>query len=143
MKKYLTEDCFNELKDKKTARGSTLWNQINSGVANLDSSTGVYASEQEAYTLFGKLFDSIIEDYHAPYKLADKHVTDMNPDKVEAPDLDPDHKFIRSTRIRVARNLQGHGLPPSIHNKERQDIEKKVIFSTVPWSWKICYTSYY
>lgn len=110
-------------------------------MANLDSSTGVYASEQEAYTLFGKLFDPIIEDYHAPYKLADKHVTDMNPDKVEAPDLDADHKFIRSTRIRVARNLQGHGLPPSIHNKEREDIEKKVIFcNTVPWSWNICYT---
>ncbi|XP_078345863.1 arginine kinase-like isoform X2 [Oculina patagonica] len=127
LKKHLTEDCFNELKDKKTARGSTLWNQINSGVVNLDSSTGVYASEQEAYTLFGKLFDPIIEEYHAPYKLADKHVTDMNPDKVEAPDLDPDHKFIRSTRIRVARNLQGHGLPPSIHNKERQEIEKKIV----------------
>ena len=126
LKKYLTEDTFNELKDKKTARGCTLWNQINSGVENLDSSTGVYGSEQEAYTLFGKMFDAIIEDYHAPYKLSDKHVTDMNPDKVEAPDLDPDHKFIRSTRIRVARNLQGHGLPPSIHNKERLEIESKV-----------------
>nr|XP_058965929.1 arginine kinase-like isoform X4 [Pocillopora verrucosa] len=127
LKKYLTEDTFNELKDKKTARGCTLWNQINSGVENLDSSTGVYASEQEAYTLFGKMFDAIIEDYHAPYKLSDKHVTDMNPDKVEAPDLDPDHKFIRSTRIRVARNLQGHGLPPSIHNKERLEIESKIV----------------
>ena len=71
LKKYLTEDTFNELKDKKTARGCTLWNQINSGVENLDSSTGVYASEQEAYTLFGKMFDAIIEDYHAPYKLSD------------------------------------------------------------------------
>lgn len=126
LKKYLTEDLFNELKDKKTARGFTLWDQINSGVANLDSSTGVYASEEEAYTLFGKMFDQIIEDYHSPYKLADKHTSDMDPDKVDAPNLDPEGAFIRSTRIRVARNLKGHGLPPSLCNKERIEVEKKV-----------------
>ena len=126
LKKYLTVDLFSELKDKKTARGCGVWDQINSGVANLDSSNGVYASEEEAYTLFGKLFDPIIEEYHAPYKLADKHTSDMDPEKVDAPNLDPEGAFIRSTRIRVARNLKGHGLPPSVHNKERIEIEKKV-----------------
>ena len=126
LKKYLTEELFSELKDKKTARGFSLWDQINSGVANLDSSNGVYASEEEAYTLFGKMFDQIIEEYHSPYKLADKHTSDMDPTKIDAPNLDREGAFIRSTRIRVARNLKGHGLPPSMLNKERIEVEKKV-----------------
>lgn len=126
LKKYLTEDLFNELKDKKTARDCGIWEQINSGVVHLDSANGVYASEEEAYTLFGKLFDPIIEDYHAPYKLADKHTSDMDPEKVDAPNLDEGGEFIRSTRIRVARNLKGHGLPPSLNNKERIEVEQKV-----------------
>lgn len=127
LKKYLTEDLFDKLKDKKTARGCTLWDQISSGVIHLDSANGVYASDEEAYTLFAELYDPIIEHYHAPYKLADKHTSDMDPEKVDAPDLDPNHEFIRSTRIRVARNLKGHGLPPSLHNKERIELEKKVL----------------
>ena len=126
MKKFLTEDLFNELKVKKTARGSNLWDQIISGVEQLDSANGIYATEQEAYTLFAKIFDPVIEEYHAPYKLTDKHTSDMNPDKVDAPNLDPDGAFIRSTRIRVARNLKGYGLPPSIGNKERVEVEQKV-----------------
>ncbi|XP_068761511.1 arginine kinase-like isoform X2 [Montipora capricornis] len=127
MKKFLTEDLFNELKVKKTARGSNLWDQIISGVEQLDSANGIYATEQEAYTLFAKIFDPVIEEYHAPYKLTDKHTSDMNPDKVDAPNLDPDGAFIRSTRIRVARNLKGYGLPPSIGNKERVEVEQKIV----------------
>lgn len=126
LKKFLTEDVFDELKVKKTTRGCTLWDQIVSGVEQLDSSNGVYATDEEAYTVFAKIFDPIIEAYHAPYKLADKHSSDMNPEKVDAPNLDPEGAFIRSTRIRVARNLKGHGLPPNLLNKERIEVENKV-----------------
>ena len=55
-------------------------------------------------------------------------MSDMNPEKVEAPNLDPDGKYIRSTRIRVARNLKGYGLAPSLGKQERIDLEKKVNF---------------
>ncbi|XP_015758117.1 PREDICTED: arginine kinase-like isoform X1 [Acropora digitifera] len=127
LKKFLTEDVFDELKVKKTTRGCTLWDQIVSGVEQLDSSNGIYATDEEAYTVFAKIFDPIIEAYHAPYKLADKHSSDMNPEKVDAPNLDVEGAFIRSTRIRVARNLKGHGLPPSLHNKERIEVENKIV----------------
>lgn len=68
----------------------------------------------------------MIEDYHSPYKLSDKHISDMNPEKVKAPNLDSAGKFIRSTRIRVARNLKGYALTPGLTRNERIDIEKKV-----------------
>ncbi|EDO49262.1 predicted protein [Nematostella vectensis] len=126
LKKYLTAEMFNSLKDKKTAKGISLYDCINSGVVNLDSSCGVYAGDEESYSLFSPLFDKIVEHYHAPYKLADKHTSDMNPEKVTAPNLDPDGVFIRSTRIRVARNLKGYALTPGLTRKERNEIEKKV-----------------
>ena len=117
---------FNGLKDKKTSNGVTLFHCINSGLQNLDSSTGVYAGDEESYTLFASLFDKIVEDYHTPYKLANKHTSDMNPEKVDAPDLDPEGTFIRSTRIRVARNLKGYPLTPAVSKESRVEIEKKV-----------------
>lgn len=126
LKKHLSEEMFNELKDKKTSNGVTLFQCINSGLQNLDSSTGVYAGDEESYILFAPMFDKIVEDYHSPYKLSDKHTSDMNPDKVDAPDLDADGFFIRSTRIRVARNLKGYALTPALSKEARVEVEKKV-----------------
>ena len=126
LKKFLTTEVFEELNEKKTSRGCTLWDCIKSGVEQLDSSTGVYAPDEESYQVFSKIFNPIIEAYHAPYKITDGHVSDMNPEKVDAPDLDPQGKYIRSTRIRVARNLKGYGLTPSLTRQERLEVEKKV-----------------
>ena len=127
LKKYLTPEVFDQLKDKKTSRGTTLWNCIASGIVNLDSSTGIYAGDEESYELFGPLFNPIIEEYHAPYKVTDGHKSDMNPDNLKAPNPDIEGKFIRSTRIRVARNLKGYGLSPTITKEERLELEKKVV----------------
>ena len=127
LKKYLTEDVYNALRDKKTKSGFTLTDLIKSGVENLDSSNGVYAGDEESYSLYAKVLDPIIEEYHSPYKLKDGHTSDMNPEKVEAPDLDPEGRFIRSTRIRVARNLKGYNLTPNMSKEERLEIEKKVV----------------
>lgn len=126
LKKYLTPELFEQLKDQKTSKGSTLWDCIRSGVINLDSSCGVYAGDEECYRVFAPLLDRIIEDYHTPYKLADGHSSSMNSEEVQYPDLDPERKFIRSTRVRVARNLAGYGLPPTVTKEERLEIEKKV-----------------
>ncbi|XP_031557190.1 arginine kinase [Actinia tenebrosa] len=127
LRKYLTPELFDSLKDKKTAKGISIYDCINSGVENLDSSCGVYAGDEECYTLFAPLFDKIVEDYHSPYKLANKHTSDMNPEKVDAPNLDPEGTYIRSTRIRVARNLKGYALTPGLTRNERLDIERKVV----------------
>ena len=126
LKKHLTREVFDQLKDKKTSKGSTLWDCIKTGVINLDSSVGVYAGDEECYKVFAPLINPLIEDYHSPYKLADKHTSSMNAEEVQYPDLDPDRKYIRSTRVRVARNLSGYGLPPTVTKQERLEIEKKV-----------------
>ncbi|KAJ7373626.1 hypothetical protein OS493_011234 [Desmophyllum pertusum] len=127
LKKYLTREMFDSLKDKKTSGGFTLANLINSGLKNLDSSNGVYAGDEESYTVFAPLLNPIIEEYHNPYKLADGHTSDMNPEKVDAPDPDPEGAFIRSTRIRVARNLKGYPLAPNLSKQQRVELEQKIV----------------
>jgi creatine kinase len=62
LKKYLTKEVFDALKNKKTPTfGSTLLDVIQSGYENHDSGVGIYAPDAEAYTTFADLFDPIIE----------------------------------------------------------------------------------
>ncbi|ADV46034.1 phosphagen kinase [Nitratifractor salsuginis] len=116
--KYLTPELFETLKDKKTRYGFTLRQAINSGVINPDSSIGVYAGDEESYELFAPLFDPIIEEYHG-FTKGQKHLSDMNPEHLKAPNPDPEGNYILSTRIRVGRNLHCFPLGPNIARRER------------------------
>ena len=124
--KYLTPEVFELLKDKKSANGFTLEQAINSGVQNPDSSIGVYAGDKESYTLFKLLFDPIIEAYHG-FTQYDSHSSNMDLDRLKAPNPDPEGKFILSTRIRVGRNVDNMPLGPAITKEQRNQIEAEVV----------------
>jgi len=67
--------------------------------------------------------DGIIETYHG-HKKEDKHMSDMDYTKLNCPPFDPeDAKLIKSTRIRVGRNLEGFPLGPGVSKEQRKDIE--------------------
>ncbi len=123
--KYLTKEVYEALKDKKTSSGFTLKDAINSGVLNIDSGIGVYAGDAESYTLFSELFDPIIEDYHG-FNKDDAHKSNLNPDDLNAPNPDPEGKYILSTRIRVGRNVDNLPLGPAITREQRNQVEKDV-----------------
>jgi len=124
--KYLTPEIFEALKDKKTANGFTLEKAIHSGVVNPDSSIGVYAGDKESYTLFAPLFDPIIEAYHG-FGKEDRHQSNLNPDDLDAPNPDPEGKYIVSTRIRVGRNVDDMPLGPAISREQRNQVESLVV----------------
>lgn len=66
---------------------------------------------------FADFFDLIVEDYHK-HKKADKHVSDMDATKLNAPPFTgEDGEMIKSTRIRVGRNLADYPLGPGITNE--------------------------
>ena len=123
--KYLDKDVFEALRDKITLNGFSLQQAINSGVVNPDSSIGVYAGDEASYATFAALFDPIIAEYHGFHK-GDFHRSNLNPDDLNAPELDPAHDYILSTRIRVGRNLAGYPLGPAIPSEQRQQIETDV-----------------
>jgi hypothetical protein len=77
----------------------------------------VYAGSHDSYTTFEDFFDKIILDYHG-HKKSDKHVSDMDASKINAPPFnEEDAAMIKSTRIRVGRNLADFPLGPGITNE--------------------------
>jgi protein-arginine kinase len=128
LKKHFTEKVMEDNKGKKTQLGATLWDVIQSGVANLDSGVGVYAPDAESYTLFKDLFDPIIEEYHNGFKPSDQQpATDLGDGKInQLPDLDPEGKYINSTRIRCGRSLQGYPFNPCLTEENYKEMQGKV-----------------
>ncbi|KAJ1373681.1 hypothetical protein KIN20_036152 [Parelaphostrongylus tenuis] len=135
LKKYLSKSVVDQLKDKKTKLGATLLDVIQSGVANLDSGVGIYAPDAEAYTLFKPLFDPVIQDYHNGFSPNQKQpATDLGEGKTsQLVDLDPEGKFINSTRIRCGRSLAGYPFNPCLTEANYLEMEGKVkkIFETI------------
>ena len=67
--------------------------------------------------------DRIIEQYHGHSKDA-RHVSDMDYRKLQCPPFPPeDAAMIKSTRIRVGRNLADFPLGPAITREQRNAIE--------------------
>ncbi|KAM7355292.1 arginine kinase 1 [Cochliomyia hominivorax] len=127
LKKYLTKEVFDNLKNKKTPTfGSTLLDCIQSGLENHDSGVGIYAPDAEAYTVFADLFDPIIEDYHGGFKKTDKHPARDFGDVSVFSNLDPNNEFVISTRVRCGRSMQGYPFNPCLSEAQYKEMEQKV-----------------
>jgi len=126
LKKYLTKEIFDALKDKKTSLGATLLDVIQSGVENLDSGVGIYAPDAEAYSLFAPLFDPIIEDYHVGFSQTDKHPAKDFGDTSTLVNVDPEGLFVISTRVRCGRSMEGYPFNPCLTEAQYKEMEAKV-----------------
>lgn len=64
--------------------------------------------------VFADLFNHIIEEYHGHSHDA-KHVSDMDYTKLNTPPFgEEEAKLIKSTRVRVGRNLADYPLGPGL-----------------------------
>lgn len=123
----LTQEIWDEYKDKVCEAGVSFKTCIFSGVKNLDSGIGVYAGSHDSYRTFNKLFDPIIEQYHGHGPSA-SHKSDMTSEGLTNYDLsEEDAKMIVSTRIRVGRNLKGYPLGPGVSKEQRLEIMNHVV----------------
>ncbi|KAH8366085.1 hypothetical protein KR093_008888, partial [Drosophila rubida] len=126
LKKYLTRDLFDELKEKTTPTyKSNLYDCTRSGMCNFNSKVGIYAADPEAYKTFAKIFDPIIEEYHG-FKKVNKHPAACFGYGSDFPDLDPERRFIISTRIRCARSLEGFPFNPMLTHCDYAQIQTTV-----------------
>lgn len=126
LSKFLTKEVWNQCSSMKDEFGFKFVDAIFSGCKNVDSGIGVYAGSPDSYARFGVLLRPIIEDYHK-VKVGDGHVTDMDASKVNAPAFPADEAaMIKSTRIRVGRNLADFPLGPGLNRQQRKEIEKLV-----------------
>ena len=105
--RHLSLELFDQLAHVKSpSTQGTLGAQIRSGLANPDSSVGLYASDPDAYTHFGSLFNPVIRDYHkVKGKLVQPPPFWGEPQQIG--DFSREGSQVISTRIRTARSLQG------------------------------------
>ncbi|XP_045477829.1 arginine kinase-like [Harmonia axyridis] len=127
LKKYLSQDVYNALKEEQTPTyGSTLMDCIQSGLMNLDSGVGIYAPDPEAYTVFSPIFDAIIEDYHLGFSPNHTHPPLDWGDLTAFQNLDPENRYIISTRVRCGRSIEGYPFNPCMTEVHYKEIEQKM-----------------
>lgn len=124
MRKYLTKELFRQLEKKRSNTGFSLEDAIRSGIVNADSDIGIYAGDPHCYKIFAPLLDPIIQEYH-DLKPEPKHLPQLTP--VDLPESDSAKRYIRSTRVRVARNLKGFRFAAHLGLKERLTLEKTIV----------------
>merc|ERR1712121_68195 len=123
LKKALTQEVFDACKDKKTKFDGDLSACIRSGCENTDSGVGVYACDPDGYTVFAPLLDKVIMDYHKVSELNHPEPDFGDLEKLGFSDLDPEKKFIVSTRVRVGRSHDSYGFPPVLNKEQRAAME--------------------
>ena len=127
LSRNLTKAIWDKYKDKSDASGVSFKTCIFSGCKNLDSGIGCYAGSEDSYTTFKDFFDKIVQEYHN-HSPTDSHVSNMNADELVCPPFsEAEAALIKSTRIRVGRNLKAFPLGPGISNEQRDEIMAQVV----------------
>jgi len=78
------------------------------------------------HKLFAPLFDAVIEDYHGGFKSTDKHPQSDWGNLDELINVDPENKFVVSTRVRCGRSVQGYPFNPCMTEAQYKEMEQKV-----------------
>merc|ERR550514_1229763 len=129
MSDVLTADpeIYNRLKDRTTSSGVNLAMCMKTGVDNPGhphiKTVGLVAGDEESYEVFKDLFDPIIDARHGGYGPDGVQPTNLDINKLSKTDIDPDMKYVLTTRVRTGRSVRGFRLPPTIGFEERRKLE--------------------
>ena len=97
------------------------------GLANDDSSVGVYATRPEDYDIFSFYLEPLIREYHKiEGSTKQEHDWNIPVGEYVLTKIDPRLEKV-SMRARVARNVKGFNLPPSMDKAERIKFENKMV----------------
>lgn len=107
---------------------ATLLDCCISGFKHHCSSVGIYAADTSSYDVFNSLFEPIILDYHRQTaKNGEPLQKDTDWGSIRSiENMDPNRKYILSTRIRIARNLEQYPLFPKLKENDYTEIESHV-----------------
>lgn len=127
LKKYMTRELWSNMKGLTDEAGFSFKQAIFRGCKNLDTIIGIVAGSHSSYSKFAEIFDKIIEDYHGHAKDA-KHTTNLNAADLKIEQFsEKEAKLIKSTRIRIGRNLEGFPLGPAVTKEQREEIKNKAV----------------
>merc|ERR1711865_1143077 len=127
MKECLTQEIWDKLKDKKTSGGTTLAECIKTGVDNPGhphiKTVGMTACDEESYEVFKELFDPVNSARHGGYAADAIQPTNLDTSQLSDTDIDPEGKYVLTTRVRTGRSIKGFQLPPTISFEDRRKLE--------------------
>jgi len=127
MAEALTPEMYERLRKRATLGGTTLADIIKTGVDNPGhphiKTVGAVACDEDSYEVFAELFDLLISARHGGYSPTDKQPTNMDLNKLSNTDIDPECKYVLTTRVRTGRSIRGFKLPPTISFEERRTLE--------------------
>ena len=125
--RFLDKKIWDKYHNKSDAAGVSFKTCLFSGCQNVDSGIGCYAGSADSYTTFKDFFDKVILDYHK-HGPNDKHVSNMNASELECPPFtEEEAALVKSTRIRVGRNLADFPLGPGVTDEQRNQIMDTVV----------------
>merc|ERR1719198_480793 len=120
-------DVYTKLKDKKTSSGITLAHCIKTGVDNPGhphiKTVGLVACDEECYDVFRELFDPVTVARQGYDHTQALQPTNMDINMLSTTDIDPDMRYVLTTRVRTGRSVRGFRLPPQIGFEERRELE--------------------
>ena len=114
----------------KTPGGVSLAKCIKTGIDNKGHphimTCGLVAGDEDSYTTFKDLFDIVVGKRNGDYAPDAKHSTDMDISHLSTTKIDPDGKYVLTTRCRTGRSVRGLPLPPACSFEQRRETERVV-----------------
>lgn len=136
MRKNLTPEMWAKLKDVKSSYGYTLSNAIQAGVVRPHLGVGITCGDEECFTLFKDIIYPVVQGWHKFDPYTQTHKSDLEPSKLMFTEEQAAHfsKYVKSTRIRAARNIAGFSLPAGATKEHRAGVESvlKQAFGSLP-----------
>jgi len=125
-------EVYVQLKDVKTASGSTLARCIKPGIDVKGDARmpqpGIVAVDESCFTVFAQLFDPIVER-RLQHSLSAQHATDLAAAKVRSDVLDKSGCYIKQISFRTGRNLRGLPLAGALDVLQRRELERVLVRS--------------
>lgn len=126
-----TPGLYDKYKNVKTPGGVSLAKCIKTGIDNPGHphimTCGLVAGDEDCFHIFKDLFDIVIGKRNGDYAPDAKHPTDMDISKLSTTQIDPDGKYVLTTRCRTGRSVKGLPLPPACSFEQRRETERVIV----------------
>jgi creatine kinase len=136
MRKTMTPELFAKLKDVKSSKGYTLSNGMQAGVLRPHLGVGFTCGDEECFELFKDVIDPIVKGWHGFDPSKETHQSNLDFDSLSFSDEQQKlfTSYVKSTRVRAARNISGFSLPAGSSKEDRLAVEAvlKEAFAKLP-----------
>jgi creatine kinase len=124
-------EIYEKYKNVTTKGGVSLAKCIKTGIDNPGHphilTCGLVAGDEECFETFKDLFDIVVGQRNGNYAPDAKHTTNMNIDDLSKTKIDPEGKYVLTTRCRTGRSVKGLPLPPACSFEQRRETERVIV----------------